>query len=127
VYALLGLAVVIAVLGIVNTLVLSVLERTREIGLLRAVGTSRRQVRRMVRVEAVLIAVYGAVLGIGLGLLFGVAVQRSLADEGIDRLAVPWTLLGAVLLVSAGVGVLAAILPARRAARLDVLGAIAAE
>ena len=72
VYALLGLAVVIAVLGIVNTLVLSVLERTREIGLLRAVGTSRRQVRRMVRVEAVLIAVYGAVLGIGLGLLFGV-------------------------------------------------------
>ena len=127
VYALLGLAVVIAVLGIVNTLVLSVLERTREIGLLRAVGTSRRQVRRMVRVEAVLIAVYGAVLGIGLGLLFGVAVQRSLADEGIDRLAVPWTLLAVVLVVSAGVGVLAAILPARRAARLDVLGAIATE
>jgi len=111
----------------VNTLVLSVLERTREIGLLRAVGTSRRQLRRMVRLEAVLIAVYGALLGIGLGLLVGVAVQQSLADDGIDRLAVPWTLLGVVLLVSAGVGVLAAIVPARRAARLDVLGAIATE
>jgi putative ABC transport system permease protein len=127
VYALLGLAVVIAVLGIVNTLVLSVLERTREIGLLHAVGTSRRQLRRMVRVEAVLIALFGALLGVGLGLAFGVAVQRSLADEGIDRLAVPWLLVGVVLVVSAVVGVLAAILPARRAAGLDVLAAIAAE
>ncbi len=127
VYALLGLAVVIAVLGIVNTLVLSVLERTREIGLLRAVGTSRAQVRSMVRVEAVLIALFGALLGVGLGLAFGVAVQRSLADEGIDRLAVPWTLVLVVLAVSAVVGVLAAILPARRAANLDVLAAIATE
>jgi putative ABC transport system permease protein len=127
VYALLGLAVVIAVLGIVNTLVLSVLERTREIGLLRAVGTSRGQVRRMVRVEAVIIALFGAVLGLGLGLAFGLAVQRSLADEGIDRLAVPWTLVLVVLAVSALVGVLAAILPARRAANLDVLAAIASE
>jgi putative ABC transport system permease protein len=127
VYALLGLAVVIAVLGIVNTLVLSVLERTREIGLLHAVGTSRRQLRRMVRVEAVLIALFGALLGVGLGLAFGVAVQRSLADEGIDRLAVPWTLVGIVLVVSAVVGVLAAIVPARRAATLDVLAAIASE
>jgi putative ABC transport system permease protein len=127
VYALLGLAVVIAVLGIVNTLVLSVLERTREIGLLHAVGTSRRQVRRMVRIEAVLIALFGALLGLGLGLAFGVAVQQSLADEGIDRLAVPWTLVLVVLAVSAVVGVLAAILPARRAANLDVLAAIATE
>jgi putative ABC transport system permease protein len=127
VYALLGLAVVIAVLGIVNTLVLSVLERTREIGLLHAVGTSRRQLRRMVRVEAVLIALFGALLGLGLGLAFGVAVQRSLADEGIDRLAVPWALVAVVLVVSAVVGVLAAILPARRAAGLDVLAAIASD
>ena len=127
VYALLGLAVVIAVLGIVNTLLLSVLERTREIGLLRAVGTGRRQVRRMVRVEALLIALFGALLGVGLGLGFGVAVQVSLAEQGISTLAVPWTLIAVVLVVSALVGVLAAILPARRAANLDVLAAIATE
>ena len=127
VYALLGLAVIIAVLGIVNTLLLSVLERTREIGLLRAVGTSRRQVRQMVRIEAILIAVFGALLGIGLGLLFGVAIQQTLVDDGITELGVPWTLILVVLVVSAAVGVLAAILPARRAANLDVLGAIATE
>jgi len=127
VYALLGLAVVIAVLGIVNTLLLSVLERTREIGLLRAVGTSRRQVRRVVRVEALLIAMFGALLGIGLGLLFGIAIQQTLADDGITELGVPWTLIVVVLVVSAIVGVLAAIIPARRAASLDVLGAIATE
>ena len=127
VYALLGLAVVIAVLGIVNTLLLSVLERTREIGLLRAVGTDRRQVRRMVRIEALLIALFGALLGVGLGLVFGVAIQRSLVDDGITALEVPWTLIAVVLVVSALVGVLAAILPARRAANLDVLTAIATE
>jgi putative ABC transport system permease protein len=127
VYALLGLAVVIAVLGIVNTLLLSVLERTREIGLLRAVGTDRRQVRRMVRIEALLIALFGALLGVGLGLLFGVAIQRSLVDEGISALEIPWTLIAVVLVVSALVGVLAAILPARRAANLNVLTAIATE
>ncbi|MGA7688594.1 MAG: ABC transporter permease [Jiangellales bacterium] len=127
VYALLGLAVVIAVLGIVNTLLLSVLERTREIGLLRAVGTDRRQVRRMVRIEALLIALFGALLGVGLGLLFGVAIQRSLVDEGVSALEIPWTLIAVVLVVSALVGVLAAILPARRAANLDVLTAIATE
>lgn len=127
VYALLGLAVIIAVLGIVNTLLLSVLERTREIGLLRAVGMLRRQVRGAVRVEAVVIALFGALLGVGLGLVFGVAVQRSLVDDGITTLAVPWTLVVIVLVVSAGVGVLAAILPARRAANLDVLAAIASE
>ena len=127
VYALLGLAVVIAVLGIINTLLLSVLERTREIGLLRAVGTDRRQVRRMVRIEALLIALFGALLGVGLGLVFGVAIQRSLVDDGITALEVPWTLIAVVLVVSALVGVLAAILPARRAANLDVLTAIATE
>ena len=88
-YALLGLAVVIAVLGIVNTLALSVIERVREIGLLRAVGLSRRQLRTMLRLESVAIAVLGAVLGIVLGLAFALALQRSLADDGIDVLAIP--------------------------------------
>jgi putative ABC transport system permease protein len=127
VYALLGLAVVIAILGIANTMVLSVLERTREIGLLRAVGTARNQIRQVVRIEAVLIAMFGALLGVGLGLLFGVAVQQSVADEGIDQLAIPWAVIVTVLVTSALVGVLAAIVPARRAANLDVLAAIATE
>ncbi len=127
VYALLGLAVVIAVLGIVNTLALSVVERVREIGLLRAVGLSRRQLRTMLRLEAVAIAVLGAVLGIVLGLAFAVALQRSLADEGIDVLSVPWGQLVAFVAVAAVVGVLAALWPGRRAARLDVLRAIATQ
>ncbi len=127
VYGLLGLAVVIAVLGIVNTLALSVLERTREIGLLRAVGTSRQQVGRMIRIEAVLIALFGAVLGVVLGLAFGVAIQRALAEDGIAVLGIPWPLLAVVFAMSALAGLAAAILPARRAARLDVLGAIATE
>ena len=96
VYALLGLAVVIAVLGIVNTLALSVIERVREIGLLRAVGLSRRQLRTMLRLESVAIALLGAVLGIVLGLAFALALQRSLADDGIDVLAIPGAQLGAV-------------------------------
>ena len=127
VYALLGLAVVIAVLGIVNTLALSVVERVREIGLLRAVGLSRRQLRTMLRLESVAIAVLGAVLGIVLGLAFAVALQRSLVDDGIDVLAVPWGQLALFIGVAAVVGVLAALWPGRRAARLDVLRAIAAE
>jgi putative ABC transport system permease protein len=127
VYALLGLAVVIAVLGIVNTLALSVVERVREIGLLRAVGLSRRQLRTMLRLESVAIAVLGAVLGIVLGLVFALALQRSLEDDGIDVLAVPWSQLVLFVGVAAVVGVLAALWPGRRAARLDVLRAIASE
>lgn len=127
IYALLGLAIVIAVLGIVNTLALSVIERTREIGLLRAVGLTRPQLRRMVRLESVAIAILGAVLGIGAGLLFGVALQRSFADDGISDLAIPAGSLAVFVVVSAFVGVLAAVLPARRAARLDVLRAITGE
>jgi len=122
---LLALSVLIAVLGIVNTLALAVLERTREIGLLRAVGLSRRQTRRMVAVEAVIVAIFGAVLGIVVGSAFGIALQRALADQGITELRFPLVRLGLFVVVAAVVGVLAAVLPARRAARLDVLRAIA--
>ena len=127
IYALLGLAVVIAVLGIVNTLALSVVERTREVGLLRAVGMSRRQLRLMVRLEAVVVAVLGGSLGVVLGLVFGVALQRAVADQGVDVLAVPWAQLAGFVALSVVAGVLAAVLPARRAARLDVLRAIGTE
>lgn len=127
IYALLGLAVIIAVLGIVNTLALSVLERTREVGLLRAVGLSRSQLRTMVRLESVAIAVLGAVLGVGLGLIFGVSIQRATADDGIRVLSVPVGQLAVFVLVSALIGVLAAVWPARRAARMDVLRAIMAD
>jgi len=127
IYALLGLAVVIAVLGIVNTLALSVIERTREVGLLRAVGLSRRQLRTMVRLESIIISILGAVLGVGLGLVFGVALQRSQADSGIGVLSVPFVQLFIFVALAALVGVLAAVWPARRAARLDVLRAIMTE
>jgi putative ABC transport system permease protein len=127
IYALLGLAIVIAVLGIINTLALSVIERTREVGLLRAVGMSRRQLRRMVRLESIAIAVLGAVLGVVMGVVFGVVLQRAIADQGLDVLSVPYVSLGVFVLIAAVVGVLAALLPARRAARLDVLRAITTE
>jgi putative ABC transport system permease protein len=124
---LLLLAIVIAVIGIVNTLALSVLERTRELGLLRAVGMSRRQTRRMIRWEAVIIAVIGAVLGLAVGVFFGWAVVRAIRDQGINVLRVPGGQLAAYVVMSAILGVAAAIFPARRAARLDVLAAIAHE
>jgi putative ABC transport system permease protein len=127
IYALLGLAIVIAVLGIINTLALSVIERTREIGLLRAVGLSRRQLRRMVRLESVAIALLGAILGIVMGLAFGIALQRAIADEGLDVLSIPWLTLIIFVVLAAIVGVLAAVLPARRAAKLNVLDAITTE
>lgn len=127
VLALLLLAVVIAAIGIVNTLALSVVERRREIGLLRAVGTSRRQVRRMVRLEAVVISVFGALLGLALGLAFGITLRRSLAPDGFTTLAVPVPPLIGYLAAAALLGVLAAVWPAWRACRLDLLDAIAAE
>ncbi|MGW0736831.1 ABC transporter permease [Streptomyces sp. NPDC002851] len=127
VYALLGLAIVIAVLGVINTLALSVVERTREIGLLRAIGLSRRQLRRMIRLESVVIAVFGAVLGLGLGLVWGLAVQQVLALEGMTALAIPWGTVVAVVLGSVVVGLAAALLPALRASRMNVLEAIAHE
>ena len=122
---LLVLSVLIAVLGIINTLALSVVERTRELGLLRAVGLQRRQLRRMIRAESVVIALYGALLGIAIGLAFGWAVVSSLHDEGITEFAVPLQRLLVVLGVAALGGVVAAALPARRAARLNVLEAVA--
>ncbi|MEU0597131.1 ABC transporter permease [Streptomyces sp. NPDC006393] len=127
VYALLGLAIVIAVLGVVNTLALSVVERTREIGLLRAIGLARRQLRRMIRLESVVIAVFGAVLGLGLGLVWGVCIQRVLALQGMTALAIPWGTIVAVVIGSAVVGIVAALLPALRASRMNVLAAIAHE
>ncbi|MDN5716895.1 MAG: FtsX-like permease family protein [Janibacter sp.] len=127
IYALLGLAIVIAVLGIVNTLGLSVMERTREVGLLRAVGLSRAQLRRMITLESVTIALLGAVLGIVLGVIAGVAIQRSLVEDGITELAIPWLQMVVFVVLAGIIGVLAALLPARRAARMDVLQAISAE
>ncbi|MGZ8743430.1 MAG: ABC transporter permease [Nocardioides sp.] len=127
IYALLGLALVIAVLGIVNTLALSVIERTREVGLLRAIGLGRGQLRRMIRLEAIVIAVLGAVLGVGMGIVFGLALMTSLADEGLEVVQVPFGQLALYVVAAGLVGVLAAVFPARRAARLDVLRAIATE
>ncbi|MWA15393.1 ABC transporter permease [Streptomyces sp. BA2] len=127
VYALLGLAIIIAVLGVVNTLALSVVERTREIGLLRAIGLARRQLRRMIRLESVVIAVFGALLGLALGLVWGVAAQQVLALQGMTAFAIPWTTVIAVLIGSVVVGLAAALLPALRASRMNVLAAIAHE
>jgi putative ABC transport system permease protein len=127
VYALLALAVVIALIGIVNTLMLSVIERTREIGLLRAVGMRRPQVRLMIRSEAVILAVFGAIIGIIIGTLMGLALVRALRQQGISDTVVPVSSLVIFLLLSAVLGLIAASWPARRAARLDVLAAIAAQ
>ncbi|MFD4292006.1 ABC transporter permease [Rhodococcus sp. NPDC058532] len=124
-YGLLALAVVIAILGIVNTLALSVVERRREIGMLRAVGMQRPQVRRTIYIESVLIAVFGAAVGVLLGLAFGWGFVRTLADEGLGTVAVPWGQVVAMLLGSGVVGVLAALWPASRAARTKPLEAIA--
>ncbi|KUF16961.1 ABC transporter permease [Streptomyces silvensis] len=127
VYALLGLAIVIAVLGVVNTLALSVVERTREIGLLRAIGLARRQLRRMIRLESVVIAVFGAVLGLVLGLVWGVSMHQVLELQGLAAFAVPWSTVVAVVVGSVVVGIVAALLPALRASRMNVLEAIAHE
>jgi len=126
VYALLSLSVIVALLGIINTLALSVHERTRELGMLRAVGMSRRQVRRMVRGESVITAAIGAVLGIVLGIAFAAILSRPLADEGFV-FELPVGTLIAVAVLAALAGVLAAIPPARRAARVDVLRAVTTE
>jgi putative ABC transport system permease protein len=125
-YALLAMAVIVSLLGIVTTLALSIHERTRELGMLRAVGMSRRQVRRMIRYEAVITSEIGAVLGIVLGVVFATLISRPLADEGFT-LAYPVGTLVFLLILAALAGVVAAILPARRAAKLNVLEALAYE
>lgn len=124
-YAMLGLALVIAVLGIINTLALSVVERTREIGMLRAIGMLRSQVRRSIYLESVLIAIFGAILGVVLGTVIGWALVRTLAKWGLGAPVLPWNLIILTLIASAVVGVLAALWPAVRAARTRPLEAIA--
>ncbi len=123
-YVLLLFSVIVAILGIINTLALSVFERTREIGLLRAIGLRSRQLGSMITIEAVTTAAFGALLGTALGLGLGVALQRGLVSQGLTTLAIPWTLLLAMLLASGIVGVLAAGLPALRAMRMNILRAI---
>ena len=126
VYALLSLAIVVSLFGIANTLALSIYERTRELGMLRAIGMSRRQVRRMIRYESVITALIGAVLGMILGLIFAALLSVPLQDQGFV-LSYPVGQLVFILVVAALAGVVAAIAPARRAARLDVLQALAYE
>ncbi|MFD4031547.1 ABC transporter permease [Streptomyces sp. NPDC058637] len=127
VYGLLALAIIVAVLGVVNTLALSVVERTREIGLMRAIGLSRRQLRRMIRLESVVIALFGALLGLGLGMGWGTSAQKLLALEGLGVLEIPWPTILTVFVASAFVGLFAALVPAFRAGRMNVLNAIATD
>jgi putative ABC transport system permease protein len=124
VYALLALAIVIALLGIGNTLALSIFERTRELGLLRAVGMTRSQLRAAVRWESVIIALQGTALGVAIGVFFGWALVLALRDQEIDQFRVPFQQLAMVVVLAGLAGVIAAILPARRASHLNVLQAI---
>ncbi|MGK0227240.1 MAG: putative ABC transport system permease protein, partial [Thermoproteota archaeon] len=124
VFALLGLCIVVAFIGIVNTMALSILERTREIGLLRAIGTSRRQLRSMVRWEAIIVGVFGAMLGVILGIIIGYAAVTAIPDSFISVVSIPWTYAIIFTIVGGVLGMFAAVLPARRAARMNVLDAI---
>jgi putative ABC transport system permease protein len=126
-YGLLGLAILIALIGIANTLALSVLERTREIGLMRAVGMTRRQVRALVRWESVIVALLGTFLGLVIGVSFGWALVTTLHGNGVDTLSFPIVTMVWIGVIAAAAGVLAAILPARRASRINILRAIATE
>ncbi|MFI8168191.1 ABC transporter permease [Streptomyces sp. NPDC085931] len=127
-YGLLAMALIIAVLGVVNTLAMSVFERQQEIGMLRAIGLDRRRVKRMVRLEAVVISVFGAVVGIALGAFLGWAIGETFADQIPGyALVLPWDRIGIFLVLAGLVGVLAAMWPARNAARLNMLNAIKAE
>jgi putative ABC transport system permease protein len=127
IYVMLLLAVVIALIGIANTLALSIYERTRELGLLRAVGMSRRQLRSSIRWESVIISLLGTIIGLVIGLFFGWAVIEALKDQGFTRFAPPAGQLILVVIVGGFAGVLAAVFPARRAAKLDVLQAVTHE
>jgi putative ABC transport system permease protein len=127
IYALLALAVIIALIGIANTLALSIVERTRELGLLRAVGMSRAQLRSTIRWESVIIALLGTALGLVIGLFFGWAIVQALKDQGITQFAPPGLQLLVVVVLAGFAGVAAAYFPARRASKLNVLRAIATE
>jgi putative ABC transport system permease protein len=122
-YVLLGLSMVVSLFGMVNTVVLSVFERTRELGMLRAIGMTQRQVRRMVRHESVITALIGAALGLPLGIGLAALVTKALADEGV-AFSLPAVTIAVFALIAAGAGILAAVLPARRASRLNVLAAL---
>ncbi|MFG3139898.1 ABC transporter permease [Streptomyces sp. NPDC048211] len=127
-YGLLAMALIIAVLGVVNTLAMSVFERQQEIGMLRAIGLDRRKVKRMIRLEAVVISLFGAAVGIGLGMFLGWAIGRTVAAEIPQYvLVVPWGRIAFFLLLAGLVGVLAALWPARNAAKLNMLTAIKTE
>ena len=126
-YGLLGLSIVIAILGIVNTLVLSVSERTREIGLMRAVGLGKTQLAGEIITESVLTALYGTVLGGATGVVLAAALKKILEDQGLTSLSIPWGQMVGMLVLSVVVGVIAALWPALRASRLPVLDAIATE
>jgi ABC-type antimicrobial peptide transport system permease subunit len=125
-YVLLALSVLVSIFGMINTLVLSVYERTREIGMLRAIGMTRRQVRRMIRQESVITALIGAALGLPLGIFLAALVTRALTEFDV-RFSIPWGQLVVLSVVAVVVGILAAITPARRAAKLNPLEAIAYE
>ncbi|MGW0331159.1 ABC transporter permease [Streptomyces sp. NPDC003011] len=128
VYGLLAMAVIVAVLGVINTLAMSVFERSQEIGMLRAIGLDRKGIKRMVRLESLVISLFGGVLGIGLGVFFGWAAGELLgASLPTYELVLPWARMAVFLLLAAAVGVLAALWPARRAARLNMLSAIKSE
>ncbi|WNM35591.1 FtsX-like permease family protein [Streptomyces sp. Li-HN-5-11] len=127
-YGLLAMAVIVAVLGVINTLAMSVFERSQEIGMLRAIGLDRRGIKRMVRLESLVISVFGGVLGIGLGVFFGWAAGQLIGSTlATYQLVLPWGRIAVFLLLAATVGVLAALWPARRAARLNMLQAIKSE
>ncbi|WP_406168107.1 ABC transporter permease [Streptomyces canus] len=127
-YGLLAMAVIVAVLGVINTLAMSVFERSQEIGMLRAIGLDRKGIKRMVRLESLVISLFGGVLGIGLGVFFGWAAGELLGTKmATYELVLPWARMGVFLLLAATVGILAALWPARRAARMNMLSAIKAE
>ena len=126
-YALLALSIVIAIFGIVNTLALSVSERTREIGLLRAIGTSKAKIRGMLAIEASLISILGTLLGLAIGVAAGAVIQKAYQADGLENLTIPWSQLGLFLLISILVGVIASLPPAHRALKAPVLDAITTE
>ncbi|MFI6879340.1 ABC transporter permease [Streptomyces sp. NPDC050400] len=127
-YGLLAMAVIVAVLGVINTLAMSVFERQQEIGMLRAIGIDRKGIKRMVRLESLVISLFGGVLGIGLGVFFGWAAGQLIGNSmSTYSLILPWGRMGIFLALAAVVGILAALWPARRAARLNMLAAIKSE